>query len=152
MKLCPLLLAFKIGFRKWRLKDDKRYLAHADGSGKKGRVENGSAWPWCWVCLETQGAWNLSYFGLREELSQRAGPQNDSQVTHLKVPSSTKLQASLLPLPPSSNGGVWHGPRAAPALAFLSVSQFKGNGDNNSFCKAPSTLQSRNMFMLLFSC
>ena len=55
------------------IKDIWLGTAHADGSGEEMEGgKQGSAWPWCWVggCRS-----RACMSGLREELSQRAGPQ-----------------------------------------------------------------------------
>ena len=71
-----------------------------------------------------------------------------------RIPSSTNLQASSF----SSSASFFECERlcdmdpCCTGFGFLNVSQLKGKGDNNSFCKVPSTLQSRNVFtsVLLF--
>ena len=71
-----------------------------------------------------------------------------------RIPSSTNLQACSF----SSSASFFECERlcdvdpCCTGFGFLNVSQLKGNGDKNSFCKVPSTLQSRNMFtsLLLF--
>ena len=153
-----LLLAFKIGFRKWRLKDDKRYLA--------GHCP-------CWWEWGRKGAWKTGIClalvlgrGLQEQslcvwtqgrvVTESRPPEvrmTASQPTS-RIPSSTNLQACSF----SSSASFFECERlcdvdpCCTGFGFLNVSQLKGNGDKNSFCKVPGTLQSRNMFtsLLLF--
>lgn len=137
------------------IKDISLGTAHADGSGEEREGgKQGSPWPWCWVCLETQGA-ELVCLDSGKSCHREQAPRMTASHPTSRIPSSTNLKASSF----SSSASFFECERlcdmdpCCTGFGFLNVSQLKGNGDNNSFCKAPSTLQSRNMFtsMLLFS-
>lgn len=125
------------------------------GVGKKGRGENGDQ-PGPGAGSGVAGA-ELVCLDAGKGVTESRPPEVRKTVIQptSRIPSSTNLQASSF----SSSASFFECERlcdmdpCCTGFGFLNVSQLKGNGGNNSFCKVPSTLQSRNMFtpMLLFS-